>query len=396
MATLAPRRFAEVDRLKIMSPSYLRALLLPHAGYLEGRGVVISAAANAEIDLVKLSGVLMNPDENLPHRLADALYLINEMATDEGMDALIEAAHQAGRQLDAGPGATPADVAVEVWLKWPELLDQKHAETLITRPRSFEYFLGREGAPRTVQPDEIGKLAALEARLDNWFSANRRGRGSRVFRFDRDGRVWFLVRHGLPVKREGTLNNRKSDSIFYRPEKHDVVVYDGERDELGINASGKKEKKLYCELFGEHLFGELDYFLSDKKYTLDPLKHDGPDALVCSDVDCLENVTLVELWIFHGGEHWEIEIRKATDVFAVLAARNRSIPPMARLSRAVFSLKFPNAALERKVTIRTPNIAQYTRDEDSELVEHWLVKRGFMAIPKPRPDAGSATTLASA
>jgi hypothetical protein len=60
------------------------------------------------------------------------------MATDEGKDALIEAAHQAGRLLDAGPGATPADVAIEVWLKWPELLDRKPAETLITRPRSFE------------------------------------------------------------------------------------------------------------------------------------------------------------------------------------------------------------------------------------------------------------------
>ena len=260
----------------------------------------------------------MNPDENMPHRLVDALYLINEMATDEGMDALIDAARQSGRVLDAGPKATPADVAVEVWLRWPELLDQKHAETLITRPRSFEYFLGRRGEPRTVPPDDPDKRTALEALLDDWFSANRRGRGSRVFRFDRDDRVWFLVRHGLPVKREGTLNNRKSDSVFYRPEKHDVVVFDAKRDELGINAAGKKEKKLYCELFGDHLFGERDYFPSDKKYTLDPLRRDGPSALVCSDVDGLENVTLVELWFFHGGKHTEIEIRKATDVFAAL------------------------------------------------------------------------------
>ena len=329
MATLAPRRFAEIDRLKIVSPSYLRALLLPHAFYLEARGVPISSAAESEIDLVKLSGVLMNPDENMPHRLVDALYLINEMATDEGMDALIDAARQAGRVLNAGPKATPADVAVEVWLRWPELLNHLHAETLITRPRSFEYFVGRGGAPRTVPPDHPDKRTSLEALLDDWFSVNRRGRGSRVFRFDRDGRVWFLVRHGLPVKREGTLNNRKSDSVFYRPEKHDVVVFDAKRDELGINAAGRKEKKLYCELFGDHLFGELDYFPSDKKYTLDPLKHDGPSALVCSDVDGIENVTLVELWFFHGGGHSDIEIRKATNVFAVFAARNRTISPMA-------------------------------------------------------------------
>jgi hypothetical protein len=389
MATLAPRRFAEVDRLKIVSPSYLRALLLPHAAYLEGRGVPISSAANSEIDLVKLSGVLMNPDENMPHRLVDALYLINEMATDEGMDALIDATHQSGRVLNAGPRATPADVAVEVWLKWPELLDQKHAETLITRPRSFEYFLGRRGAPRTLPPDDPNTRSALEALLDDWFSANRRGRGSRVFRFDRDDRVWFLVRHGLPVKREGTLNNRKSDSVFYRPEKHDVVLFDAKRDELGINAAGRKEKKLYCELFGEHLFGERDYFPSDKKYTLEPLKRDGPSALVCSDVDGLENVSLVELWFFHGGTYTEIEIRKATDVFAALAARKRTIPPAARLSRAVFSVQFAGAPRPRKFTIRPTNITEYTRDEDSELLERWMQKRGFILPLESRVDAAA-------
>ena len=102
MATLAPRRFAEVDRLKIMSPSYLRALLLPHAVYLESRGVLLPSIEDGEIDLVMLSGVLMNPDENMPPRLVDALYLINEMATDEGMDALLEAVQRSGRSLEAG------------------------------------------------------------------------------------------------------------------------------------------------------------------------------------------------------------------------------------------------------------------------------------------------------
>jgi hypothetical protein len=189
MATLTTRRFAEVDRLKAMSPAQLRALLLPYAAYLESRGVVISSSAAGEVDLVGLSGVLMNPDETMPHRLVDALYLINEMATDEGMDALVEAVQQSGRSLESGPKATPADVAVEVWLKWPELLDRKHAETLITRPRSFEYFLGRAGVARTVPGDDLGKRSELERRLDDWFSANRRGRGCHVFRFDRDGRV---------------------------------------------------------------------------------------------------------------------------------------------------------------------------------------------------------------
>jgi hypothetical protein len=174
------------------------------------------------------------------------------------------------------------------------------------------------------------------------------------------------------------------------------VVYDANRDELGINASGKKEKALYCELFGDHLFKNLKYFPGDNKYTLDPLKQDGPAALVCSDVDGLEKVTLVELWFFHGGEHGDVEIRKAVDIFAAMAARGRSISPMARLTRAIFLVKFANAPRPRRVTIRPRNIAQYTRDEDSELVERWLEKRGFMLLPEPGVDASTEKTLASA
>jgi hypothetical protein len=378
MATLTTRRFAEVDRLKIMSQVQLRALLLPHAAYLESRGVLLPPIENGEIDLVMLSGVLMNPDENMPPRLVDALYLINEMATDEGMDALLEAVQQSGRTLEAGASATPADIAVEVWLKWPQLLDRKHAENLITRPRSFEYFVGRTKQLPPVPHDDREKRAALERRLDDWFDGNRRGRGCRVLRFDRDAKVWFLVRHGMPVKREGSMKDGKPDSVFYRPEKHDVVVYDAERDELGINASGKKEKKLYCQAFGDHLFENADHFAGDDKYTLDPLKEDGAGSLVCSDVEGLEEVTLVELWFFHGGGYDDIEIRKATDVFAAMAARDRNISRMARLSRAIFSVKFASAPRPRRFTIRPSNITQYTRDEDSELVERWMLRRGFI------------------
>jgi hypothetical protein len=343
MATLTTRRFAEVDRLKAMSPGQLRALLLPHAAYLETRGVAISSSAATQVDFVRLSGVLMNPDESMPHRLVDALYLINEMAIVEGMDALLEAVQQSGRSLVSGSTATPADVAVEVWLNWPDLLDRKHAENLITRPRSFEYFLGRADAPRKVPPDNFTRRAALDKQLDDWFDDNRRGRGCRVLRFDRDARVWFLVRHGMPVEREGSMKDGRPDSVFYRPEKHDVVVYDAERDELGINASGRREKQLYCQALGDHLFGNVDHFPGDKKYTLDPLKQDGADALVCSDVEGVEDVTLVELWFFHGGEYDDIEVRKASDVFAAMAVRDRTISRMARLSRAVFSVKFASA-----------------------------------------------------
>ena len=69
---------------------------------------------------------------------------------------------------------------------------------------------------------------------------------------------------------------------------------------------------------------------------------------------------------------------------------------MARLSRAVFSVKFASAPRPRRFTVRPPNITQYTRDEDSELVEHWMLKRGFIRPLVTDSDATADKTLASA
>jgi hypothetical protein len=396
MATLRTRRFAEVDRLKTISPPQLVALLRPNAGYLAGRGVSLPNGRNDELDLVALSRVLMDPDETMPLPLVDALYLINKAATPEGMDGLVDAVRARGWSLEAGPTATPSDVAVEVWLRWPDLLQRKHAEILITRPRSFEYFVGTGMAGTPVPSSNTDRLAALEQRLDVWFSSNRRGRGCRVFRFDRADKIWLLIRHGLPVQREGAIHDGESQSVFFRPEKHDVVVYDGKRDELGINAGSRKEKELYREEVGDYLFGQSGYFAGNDKYTLDPLKRDGAAALVCSDVDGIDHVALTELEFVHGGPFRERVTRKASDVMAALAARGRHIPATARLSRGVFSVKFADGPRPRSVTLRLPNIAQYTRDEDSELVERWLMQRAFMAEPRSGIDALPAATLASA
>jgi len=43
--------------------------------------------------------------------------------------------------LDLGPAPTPADVAVQVRLKAPDLLERKHVEQFLRAKRSFEYWL---------------------------------------------------------------------------------------------------------------------------------------------------------------------------------------------------------------------------------------------------------------
>ncbi len=143
---------------------------------------------------------------------------------------------------------------------------------------------------------------------------------------------------------------------------------------------------LFRSAFGLHLFGNADYFPDGDKFTLDPLKTDGADSLVCSDVKGLEWIRLKEIQRFWGGPEKEIETRRAHDLFAALGARNAAIPMTARLIKATFSVKFENARTPRSVTVRPPNIAMYTRNDDGPIIEDWLMKRGFAPRPAAEED----------
>jgi hypothetical protein len=209
----------------------------------------------------------------------------------------------------------------------------------------------------------------------------KRGRTCKLFVFPRPDGVCFLVRRGDPFKREGSIEKTGMTSVYYRPEKYDVLKYDQGLGELSVNAEGnKKLVALYRELFGELLFGDPKRFPNTAKYTLAPLQDDGADALICSDVEGIDTITLKEVQILWGGPQGEIEIRRAKDLFEALKGRKKELPK-GRLVKASFLVKFTDAKTPRTVTIRPQNIASYTRDSDASVVEAWLTARGFVKTP---------------
>ena len=93
--------------------------------------------------------------------MVEALYYIHEMSGIEQMDDLLAAAKARHRSIDAGPDVSPADVAAQVWLAYPDLLRERHAEAYAARQRSFTYFAGRSGRASGVSlPLERNAAAA--------------------------------------------------------------------------------------------------------------------------------------------------------------------------------------------------------------------------------------------
>lgn len=396
MATFRLRYFSRPDTLRSIAPSLLLELLAPYREALAAAGCVLPTVAREElVPYQRLGELLAAASDALPAELLDVLYLIDEMATPEGVDSLLEAAFEENLSLDADQEQTPADVAVQVWLRRPDLLERKHAERMTLRPRTFEYYQTARETPPVFRGLSASAKERLEHDLDDWLERRRQGRGSRVFVFPDEHEVRFLVRRGEPFRREESLSEKGVRGICYRPVRYDVVIFDRRLGELRINARSVSERDLYRTHFGHQVFGDPHFFPGDEKYSLDPLLRRGEPSLVCTDVAGLEWVRLREVHVFWSGAEHAVEIHRADNVFRALDERGVRLPETARLVRAVFQVKFTDSRRPRSVTIRPSNVAQYTRDDDAELIEQWLRRRGFILTAEQREEAAHGA-LASA
>jgi len=349
-------------------------------------------------DYDALASILMDPGVDAPDELLDALYFVDNLADDECYDSILRECSSAG--IDLGTAElTPEELTLRVWLRDRNILERVHAEHRRVSPRKFESFYPTFGRPPEFRPPSAQALSVLEDDLNTWYAFKKKGRGARIFVFPREDGVWFLIRHGQRLKREGTMESDGAPgSVFYRPEKFDVAIYYPATGELAINTATKGEREAYCNHFGKHFFGNERFFRFVEplaKYTLRPLIEQGLGALACSDVEGMRSVRLSELCIAHRGDQYDIEIRRASDVFAALARQGRAVEQTEdsrELLRAKFSIIFSDGA-ERKVVIEPPNIASFDRDADNAIVHEWLSRRGFICTQTrrdgsdARPDA---------
>ena len=383
--SLKLKRFTNVAVLKRIEFSLLLEFIESDdriKTFLVERGLVWTTDPR-QFDYNQLARILMSPSVETPDELLDALYFVDGLADPEYYDRILEEAHKAGINLGA-EDPSPEDLALRAWLADRNILERVHADQHRVRPKKFQsYFARRDSYFDFDHPSDI-VLSKLEDDLDEWFDFKKKGRGTKVFPFFKSDGAWFLVRHGQRIKREGTLEaDGESGSIFYRPEKFDVLIYYPDKGELAIHADTKGEREAYCRCLGTHLFGDADFFRFDDavaKYTLQPLIELGRDALACSDVEGIKHIRLYELHIKHKSGQKDIEARKADDVFQALADQQRVLKGeqgSITLVRAKFKVTF-DGGKERAVTIEPPNVASFDRESDNAVIHEWLGRCGFI------------------
>jgi hypothetical protein len=391
---LKTKSFAHPDLLKRIQWTNLFRLLEPHRLFLEMKGFSPPGEGAEEIDYLGLAGILAQPDEEMPSDLVEALHVIGNFSGDEHFDDLLDLARQEGLSVDAE--TTAPDLATRLYLHDPQVLERKEREQLFEKRKTFESYRAANPERDIVVEDLPTDLMPLEQDLDEYFKSKKRGVGCRVIRKDSAGEIRFLVQHGQACKREPSRKGAQSTSTFFRPEKTDVVILDIDHNELRINASNLPDLRQYRALFSRHLFGDEDRFVFAEKYTLEPLKNDGPACLTCRDIEGMESVRLREIEYAWDGAFDHFETHRAEDVFKALTLLNRGVEKEAHVRRAVFKIKLEGEKKPRTVTIKAGNKSGYNRGEEAMIIEDWLRARGFVLMQESAQDAQAEPALADA
>lgn len=378
MRTVHFRRFTNPALLRRAGRLLLDQLFGQFEPYLDAAGRSLPGPdADDEAYYDAVAGLLLRP-EGLPDELNDALFAIEEMATEEGQERLEQAVRDEGLELAFAPADTHLDVALQVWLAAPQLLARKYNETRMQRLRRFEYFSPSAGnAHERGVPDQPGMaaMASLTAALDQWFALNRRGQGTTCVEwYPIAGEWWFLIRRGDNFTRATRLETDGPHILHFRPQRDEVVVYNPVDDELRINASLKSVRDLYRREFGRLLRGEEDYFSGRQAYSLEPLRTLRADALRAGGVDGIERIRLTEVEVMLDQGLRQFTVLGAWDLFEAGAAEQGApvIPLHGRIVSACFDFQFEGAGRAHPVRVCPPNVLKLGRHCDTHAVNTWL------------------------
>lgn len=371
--------FTHAANFSHMKPEFLRNWLTPSKEYLAKRGLVVPEPGSDEkIDLTRLAAIFMEPDGGMPRELMHSAALIHEMSNERAMLDLLDVAHKKSIDLEIGEDPDPMDVAVQLWLKKPELLEEMHQMHQLERPRGFTHFVtDRDPLPDFEEPTP-NKLTELENDLAEWFYNAKRGRHAKVWMYKRPSEYWFLIRHGLASRRQEIVSATGTDTLIFRPGEYDVLVYNRDRGELRVHGCSPKEVEMFRVVFGKHLFGDTNFFPGGARFTLAPLVEQGRACLACKDVPGMQFVTLTEVQIYSSGGDWLRTVHQSADIFTTIEDERVILPEAEYIVRATFLVRFSDSTKERRIKIMGSNKLSVLRDGDTEIMEKWLNKRGFV------------------
>jgi hypothetical protein len=387
MSNYNPRTFTSLGLLRSIPAALLHQFFTPYRAYLESQKFEWPADPET-LDHKVLHETLLKPAGPTPNKnLADAMFIVHEMADDAGVSALVDAIREKDPAFTKNKDVEAAVFVIQRWLLDPVLVENTNARRYARENRSFRSYRTQLDLPEGQLDDAT--LAEFCDEIAERLAPFYPRESIKLYQFpEKDSKsIRFLVRHGGPLVREGIVKADapgESDSTLFRREVFDLIVYDPENDEVRVSGK-KRDADLYTRACGVHFVDDEKAFPDTDKYTLDPLRLKGEQSLACAHVAGLKKITLIELDVYLGGNLSESIVYRSDNLFKSDRLKSDAFHPGRIMQAATFEIAFTTAKHTRTVKIETPNKANFKRDNDGKLVEQWLRTAGFI-IEQPEPE----------
>jgi hypothetical protein len=290
------RNFSNLAFLQsIDKPRFLSRLLAEYVEYFSRHGVNVSALANDDACDRQLLAVFTRPDGEMPGKLLEALYVLDEVADEAGHERILEEAKRLRIDLsELADDLSPADFAIAVSLDNPRLIRICREKTVCRRAKRYYEFRSRDRRRLSISGVRK-KIIKMQNYLAPWFEKRKRTRTCEIFVYQENDGVRCLITHGNLYRTDASITRKLERSrIGYWPQRHDSLIYDKRTGILKIHAQFEAERNAYRETFGKILFDDPTYFQEGQIYSLQALHTNGG---VLSVVDGMKSARLTEVWI---------------------------------------------------------------------------------------------------
>ena len=386
--------FNDIAILRSIEPNRFRTFLVRFEKYLSSQEFTIPEVATfTDAHLQQLIGIFNAHDGSTPADMIEALFHVSEVANDQGMEALLVAASKTGIELPEGD-LTPADLALLIWLYDPDLLRRANCERIVLRFQSFYCFMNRTLEAPTFENPTDQVLKRIQDQTNQFNRKRRRGGGAAVWMYELGHEVAFLIRYGGSLKRDEVMENDMCRPDIRRPVGYDLVVYNILTGELRIRADLISERRFYCRLFSEQLFGDPEFFEHGEAFNLDVIYQLGEDVQSPGMIPGIKKITLIEIQEVLLGEKSLLVTLKSDAIFEAIREHNKRLTPNGRLLSAKFRIALDDAS-EVTVTICSGNKIRISRQVGTAAIDKWLSHHGIRVHQNATLPMQSTSALAS-
>jgi len=371
MPTIQRPRLLKADVLNGMKPSSIAALLSPHAGYFQSRGIAIDQVTQPRFDYNALATVLAFSTEQTPPRLVEQLEMLDLISDSQSTLNFETEYHeivQKFRELDD----SPADLAVKILLNAPEVALREFNRQALNADRSHVSFRVRPGMPHLEITAE--SIARFKDMVAAWFKDNARSEACIVHHLNEGSGDSFAIKHGEMLKRMSIFNAEgNEDSCIVRPGRIDGAMFNRFTGEWQVAGLGLKVQELYRVVLGLVFHGSKNALVYSNRYSLEPLRA-GPDSLKCDISAAVQFAELKSLKLeLPSGQPILID---RPPVFEALNHFNPGLLETVPLLEATLALKLVNrrARVQLRICPDRDTIHGCTSDP---AIDAWLVEHGF-------------------